>query len=111
MTIPAQAVIDRARIPLNDADKVRYSDIDLLAYLNAGIALIRSKRPEMFYGTPHLAAGTSPVVTLADIMPLPDTLALALADYVTGRAETVDDEHAVSGRVQMFLQLAVEGVS
>ena len=40
-----QDVVDRARIPLNDATKVRYADATLLAFLNAGVSRTYAIRP------------------------------------------------------------------
>lgn len=105
----AQDVIDRARKPLNDSDKVRYTDADLLAYLIAGMALVRGKRPDLLYGM--LSSGSIPSLAFNDPVPLPDAVAIALADYVTARAEFVDDEHVNSNRAAQMLQLAVEATA
>ena len=37
MTITYQTVLDVARLPLNDSDKARYRDADLMTYANHGI--------------------------------------------------------------------------
>lgn len=42
----AQAAIDRARYQLHDADAVRWSDAELLAYLNDGLRQIVTIKPE-----------------------------------------------------------------
>lgn len=101
-----QQVLDQARIPLNDAAKLRYSDAELLIHFNAGLRQLRLKRPDLFYGRLQ-----QPMEAVSEdaAFPLPSELANALADYVVARAETVDDEHINSGRAQMFLQLATEG--
>lgn len=94
-----QEVVDRARIPLNDADKDRYSDDDLLGYANAGIARAYEIRPDLkfgAYGTPF-----SPL-SLSGTFPLSYGKLQTIADYVTFRAETADDEHVNSNRAIAF---------
>ncbi len=95
-----QAVLDLARDPLNDADKVRYSDADLLKFANAAIRRIYQVRPDLRFG-----AYTTPVTDLviSSVFPLPAEYAQAVADYITFRAESRDDEHVDSNRVTVFL--------
>lgn len=97
----AQEVIDLARVPLNDADKDRYKDPDLLRFLNAGLRSLKKNRPDLFIGT----LGT-PFVTLAltDALPTPDHVDQAIADALTARAMTVDTED--TERVGAFFALA-----
>lgn len=97
-----QQVIDRARIPLNDAGKDRYPDADLLAYANDAILLLRQKRPDLFFGSWTIPA--SEYIVSANI-PVDDTFFTAICDYVTGRAEFRDDEDAMQQRAGAFLQL------
>mgnify|MGYP000327153201 CR=1 FL=1 len=96
-----QTVLDMARVPLNDVDKVRYPDLTLLKYLNAGIAKAYEIRPDLKFGaydTPYAE------LALGATFPLPYAYKQALADYVVFRAETVDDENVVSQRAALFLQ-------
>ena len=98
-----QSLINLARIPLNDSDKARYSDIDLLAYANSGVLTMFKRRPDLFFGQfTSLPTGNA---LLADTVPLSAQYIQTLADYVTGRAETADDEHVNAGRAAMFAQL------
>ena len=96
-----QDVIDRGRIPLNDADKDRYSDPDLLAFANAGLERAYAIRPDLRFGS--YAVATADLVAGATF-PLPRKYLQTLADYVTFRAETKDDEHVVSQRAALFEQ-------
>lgn len=97
----AQEVLDLARVPLNDADKDRYKDTDLLRFLNVGLRTLKKNRPDLFIGT--LA---TPFVNLAlgDTLPTPDHIDQAIADAITARAMTVDTED--SERVGAFFALA-----
>lgn len=97
-----QQVCDRARIPLNDADKTRYPDVDLLSYANDAVLLLRQKRPDLFFGSWTVPAGE---YVVSDPIPVSDLYFPAICDYVTGRAEFRDDEDAMQARAAAFLQL------
>ena len=45
MAFTYQSIVDLARMPLNDDDKVRYTDATLLIYANHGILQILKRRP------------------------------------------------------------------
>lgn len=103
MAFTYQSVIDLARIPLNDADKTRYSDADLLAYANHGMLALVKRRPDLFIGSyTSLPDGQK---TLTDSFPLSVQYVQTVADYVVSRAETSDDEHVNTGRAALFAQL------
>ncbi|MBA4141940.1 MAG: hypothetical protein H0X43_02815 [Nitrosospira sp.] len=103
MAFTYQSVVDLARIPLNDADKVRYPDTALMIYANHGMLQILKRRPDLFVGQ-YAALPNGENVT-ADAFPLPSGYVQTLADYVTARAEMTDDEHVNSGRAAVFAQL------
>lgn len=103
MAFTYQSVVDLARIPLNDTDKVRYSDATLLAFVNHGMLTLTKRRPDLFIGQyANLPNGEK---VLADAFPLPAGYVQTLADYVTARAESIDDESVNSGRAAAFMQL------
>lgn len=102
MSYTMQQVANKARIPLNDADKARYPDADLLGYANDAILLLRSNRPDLFFGSFLTLPGAK---ALGDNMPVDDTLFPALCDYVTARAVTVDNDSALEKRAVMFFAL------
>jgi hypothetical protein len=97
-----QQVVDRGRVPLNDADKTRYPDADLLAYANDGLLLVRKARPDLFFGNWNYQATE---YALGTNIPIPDSYFVALADYVTARAEFRDDEDAMQQRAETFMKL------
>jgi hypothetical protein len=102
MAFTFQSVVDLARIPLNDEDKVRVDDATLLAFANHGAMTLARRRPDVFVGQySNLPDGQR---ALSDTFPLPEYIQL-LADYVTFRAETIDDEKMNSGRSLAFAQL------
>ncbi|MDQ3186901.1 MAG: hypothetical protein M3Q16_10705 [Pseudomonadota bacterium] len=103
MAFTYQSVVDLARIPLNDSDKTRSSDAQLLSFANQGILQVLKRRPDLFAG--QFASLPTGEKALADAFPLPAEHAQTVADYVTARAEMTDDEHVNSGRALVFAQL------
>lgn len=97
-----QQVCDHARLPLNDADKARYADTELLGYANDAVQILRNKRPDLFYGTFTTALTDK---ALGDNLPLDDTLFSAVCDYVTARAESKNDESVVEQRAAAYFGL------
>ena len=103
MAFTYQSVVDLARIPLNDSDKVRYPDADLLSYANHGLLSVVKRRPDLFIGNyANLPDGQK---ALTDAFPLGAEYVQTIADYVTARAEMGDDEHVDSGRAALYVQL------
>lgn len=108
MAFTVQQVIDRARVPLNDAAKSRYSDAEMAVYANDAYYLLRRYRSDLFLGQwttlPSSLALTDEFPSV-DIMYLP-----SVADYVTARAEFKDDEAVIAQRAQAMLAMAISGV-
>jgi hypothetical protein len=103
MAFSYQSAVDLARIPLNDGDQTRYSDSILLSFANQGVLHLLRRRPDLSVGSfDTLPDGNA---ALADAFPLPPEYLQTVADYVTARAETADDEHANSGRAALFAGL------
>lgn len=95
-----QNVIDRARIPLNDADKARYPDSQLLGYFNDGLAIAYAVRPDLRFGSYTKAVE---LLGLNDTSPLSAQHEVAMQHYIVFRAETKDDEHVNANREQKEL--------
>lgn len=102
-----QQLIDFARRAINDDDKVRCSDPELLDYAIAGLLMVRARRPDLFLGR-----WTLPIVSLGmpDAFPLDETLFAPVADYVVSRSQFKDDEAAVQLTAKGFYDLFVEGL-
>jgi hypothetical protein len=103
MPYTMQQVVDKARIPLNDVAKDRVSDATLLSYANDAILLLRNKRPDLFFGQ-YLTLSTLENLALSANLPLPAELYPMVSDYVTARAETINDESVLSQRADMFMR-------
>lgn len=103
MAFTFQSVVDLARLPLNDADKARYTDADLLIYANHAVLTLIKRRPDLFIGSfSSLPTGEA---ALTDAFPLGAEYVQTVADYCTARAESSDDEFVNSGRAALFMQL------
>ena len=92
-----QEVLDLGRRDLNDDAKIRYFDVDGIKYLNDGIARAYVIRPDLKFGSYGTAFSD---LTTASAFPLPIEYRKALADYVTYRFFTSDDEFVSSGLVK-----------
>lgn len=98
-----QSVINLARENLNDADKVGYSDAQLLKFANNGIQEMVKFRPDLFLGK-YLSLPTS--FTLTQAFPMSAQYERAIADYIIGRAEMLNTEESSINRAAALLQLA-----
>lgn len=102
-----QNVVDQARIPLNDADKKRYPDTELLGYANGAVSTLKIKRPDLFFGQFLSMPGDKELV---DSFPLDDTLFSPVCDYVTARAESKNDESVLEQRAMAYFALFREQI-
>jgi len=103
MAITMQNIVDRARVPLNDADKVRFPDSALLVFANDAIYTLRNKRPDLFIG--RFASLPAELLIGADF-PLGAEYAPAVQDYITARGETTSTEAEFEQRAALFFNLA-----
>lgn len=107
MAVLVQKIIDTARYTLNDPDKVRFTDVELLAYLNDCLLVFRKKRPDLFFGQ----WATLPAnLTLTDPWPTPDEYTVPVQYYLIARGEAKDDEFEDNNRAAQFMQMFEGGV-
>lgn len=102
-----QNIVDEARIPLNDDDKVTWSDDDLFKNLRHGLRMLKSRRADLYFG---LASNVLDSLVIGSTYPLEDQTIPALTDYVTARAQFKDDEAAVKGAASAFYKLFQEAL-
>lgn len=95
-----QAIINEARVLLNDDDATRYSDARLLSYANQALAEARRVRPDLFLGM--FGAGALTYVA-GDSSPLPIEYEPYIQDYIVGRSNSRDDEYTLDGRATAFI--------
>ncbi|CAN7308433.1 hypothetical protein LJR296_001465 [Cupriavidus necator] len=103
-----QQVIDRGRVPLNDADKVRHTDSDMLDWLNDGVAEIYTIRPDLRFGSYGTPAAR---LALTDAFPLSAAHEVAIKHYMVYRAEMKDDEAVNTNRVDKAYKLFEKAVA
>jgi len=105
-----QDVLDRARFPLNDDDADRYPDARLMPVVKGAFETAFRKRPDLFFA---LLTDVPPLdfsaMVVGEPFPLPDEYLQVIADYVTARAEGVDDEHMSTGRARNYYELFLMG--
>jgi hypothetical protein len=109
MSFTIQQLADRARVPLNDADKDRYTDAELLTYAQDAYLLALRHRPDLFIGQ-YSALPSYSTLTLVSTFPLSDQYFPIISDYITARAEMKDDEFVNSQRAAQFITLFTNGL-
>lgn len=107
MAITMQSIVDSARVPLNDADKVTWTDSELFGYSMHGLRLLKSRRADLYFG---LSSTVLDTLVIDGNFPLDDGFAPAVQDYVTARAQFKDDESAVKGSASAFYKLFAEAI-
>lgn len=107
MTTTVQQIIDRARYTLNDPDKTRYPDAELLDYTNDALLVMRKKRPDLFIG--QWAALPSGLALGAN-WPTSDEYTVSVQAYIIARAEAKEDEYEDTSRAAQFVQAFEAGV-
>ena len=101
--------VDQARMLLQDTDSnfQRYSDDDLVAYLNNALAEAKRIRPDLFVPSISSASFSFTVsdISAGTVISFDDMYFPALVDYMAAYAELRDDEAVDSGRAAGLLQL------
>jgi hypothetical protein len=115
-TLTIGGLVGEARALLNDTVQTagagyRYSDDDLVSFINAGLREARMKRPDFFlsYG---LRVRT-PIYTSADLAltwPVDESLYNPVLYYVVGRAEVREDTFTDDGRAKLLMDKFVSTI-
>ena len=101
--------VDQARMLLQDTDTSfqRYSDADLVAYLNNALAEAKRLRPDLF--APSISSASFSYTTTdigsATALTIDDMYFPAVVDYMAAYAELRDDEAVDTNRAAGLLQL------
>lgn len=95
-----QDAIDLARVDLNDADKARWSDLELLGHFNAALRLTYQIRPDLRFG--NYGSGGSDLL-LKSTFPISDDYLRALADFVVARANASETDDSELNRATTFM--------
>lgn len=100
MARTVQDLITEARSYIQDteAGSYRYTDADLVNYLNNAILEIRRVRPDAFYGAYDDPTPQFTTSTLTSNFPLDEQFFFPTAHFIAGSAALRDDEHTVDAR-------------
>lgn len=107
MTFTMQSVADLARLDINDVEKTRNPDANMIKFANDAIARIYVVRPDLNWG--NYQTGYTDVA-LTDVFPLPIEYRRPVADFMVMCCETSDDPFAVEQRAIQALALYMKGL-
>lgn len=116
MSTTYQAVIDAARIPLNDSAKIRYPDAEMMTYLNDGLQVLFAMRPDLFSVTQNVlctagfAKQTLPAggVALVDIFSILNGRAITECDFKTLRTNRPTYRSDPAGPAQNWFRVPTD---
>lgn len=102
-----QQLLDEARSYIQDTDSsnYRYTNDDLVTYLNDAIYEVRRIRPDAFYGSYGSPVDQFTTNDLDENFPLDGIFFTATAYFIAGSAALRDDEHVNEGRSSALLAL------
>jgi hypothetical protein len=117
-TLTIASLVAEARSMLNDTVQTagaayRYSDADLLSYINGGIRDILARRPDalLAFGLrKSLTIFQESDITNATPWPIDPTLYNPVLYYTIGRAESREDTFTNDARAKMFIDKATSQV-
>lgn len=98
-------VVSEARTVLHDtnAQLYRYSDEDLVAYLNNALLEARRLRPDLFRSYIGLPVPSFTTAELDSAFPIDEMFFPQFVFYVAGSAELRDDEFTVDARAATLM--------
>jgi len=98
-------VVTEARSFIQDTiEPFRYTDADLVMYLNDALVEIRRLRPDFFIGSLATPVVIYTTAQLATNFPIDEQAIPACTYYVAGSASLRDDEHEIDNRTAQLLQ-------
>lgn len=94
-----QNLLDQARLTLQDADKTRYPDTDLMVYANEAMRVFRKVRSDLYF-----LSLTTPITDylVGDNFPFAAEYEYPVKRYVIAAAQFRDDEYSVNGKADSF---------
>jgi hypothetical protein len=96
--------VTRARTLLQDLiPEYRYSDADLVEYLNEGILVSRHLRPDLWLGTFRASLPTYSSLSQATVVTIDPMVRMAFIYYMAGSAQLADQEDTNDQRASAFL--------
>ena len=107
MSFTVQSVLDLARGDLNDADKIRFPDSDLLKAFNDCIARTYVYRPDLRFGN-YPTAYTD--LTVSSDCPLGIEYRQAIASYIIWSLQSGDDAFVLDERASKSYKEYLAGI-
>lgn len=111
MSLTLQSPIDLARIDLNDTDAAayRHGDPEMLKHANAAMTILANRAPHLWHG--NYSATPNGELSAITPWPIQPVYVRVCADLIVAFAETKDDEHTLTKRVQFLIERAMSAVS
>jgi len=111
MSFTAANVLSDARVMVHDEDSIRWSDGDLLAYVNRGLEALWAKRPDAFFVEGIVVDPPTALTSTSNAVPLLDRWRVALTHWVAYECLSEDDDDASNQALATnHLQKALTGV-
>lgn len=101
-----QALINIARADLNDEDKTRYSDSQLLLHVQNYVQQAIFSRPDLFLG--RYESLTPYTLVITSLFPMTDRYVRSCADYVVGRAMLNNTEENAIAIANNYITLSAK---
>ena len=92
-----------ARDILNDSAGDRYTDAQMVSYLNNAISMTKAIRPDAFLLGEALPEFSTSDLNSSTDFPLPEIFYQSFVYFLAGHAELRDDEFTVDGRAMTLL--------
>lgn len=102
-----QTIIDGLRHSLNDDDKIRWPDSELIVYLNEWLERAKIQHPVFFFG---LYDSLPQNLALGDLWPLDNRYVPACRYFIIARAHGKDTEEAYASMIQSYFGLSEASV-
>lgn len=101
-----QEVVNIARLDLNDEDKTRHADTQLLRHVQSFVQQAKFSRPDLFLGFFENTSNYN--LVLSEKFPMSDRYVRPCADYVIGRAMMNNTEENAIAIANNYLALAAK---
>lgn len=109
----ASDIISAARGTLIDATApYRWTDADMLLWLNAGLQELWKRRPDAFYITTIVVTAPAAMAIISSTVPVLDQFQQALTDYLLFRCFSRDsDDQANVSRSEIHMKLFIAEIT
>lgn len=101
-------VIDRVRLIVNDPNDTRWTDANMIVFINDGVRLITDILPETLLTAPYTLGTLTAITLVGDTISISDRYRESLVDYVCSRCFEMEgqnrkDQRRAREHYQQFL--------